>query len=192
MSPGFGPASIASMASSVICWIVGRRPSTRLKVNGFDSIRRNRVCSSPSAVKTDRGRLCTVDSMPSFQCGKPGRRSSTLTRESENSVARLFVAGDEPWRAAVPDPDPGQRPRLGQRHHVRRRGERAAGWRVPSDSRGCRRSPRLSLPVSVSDTSHSSMWMASAGQPASALRALSACSAGGFSSSRTTTPSSSR
>ena len=61
------------MQSSVICWIAGRRPSTRLKVNGFDSIRRNRVCSSASEVKTDRGRLCTVDSMPSFQCGKPGR-----------------------------------------------------------------------------------------------------------------------
>jgi len=29
------------------------------------------------------------------------------------------------------------------------------------------------LPVSVSDTSHSSMWMANAGQAASALRALS-------------------
>ena len=51
---------IASMESSVICWIAGRRPSTRLKVNGFDSIRRNRVCSSASDVNTDRGRLCTV------------------------------------------------------------------------------------------------------------------------------------
>ncbi len=86
MSAGCGPASIASMCSSVIFWIAGRRPSTRLNVNGFDSIRRNRVCSSASDVKTERGRLCTVASMPSFQCGKPGRRSSTLTRESENSA----------------------------------------------------------------------------------------------------------
>ena len=93
------------MWSSVICWIAGRRPSTRLKVNGFDSIRRNRVCSSASAVNTDRGRLCTVDNMPSFQCGKPGSRSSTLTRESE-TAPHLLVAGDEPRRAAVPDPDP--------------------------------------------------------------------------------------
>ena len=63
-----------------------RRASTRLNVNGFDSIRRNRVCSSASEVNTDRGRLFTVDSMCSFQCGKPSRRSSTLTRESENSA----------------------------------------------------------------------------------------------------------
>src|ERR1700739_2477035 len=65
--------------------MVGRKPSTRLNVKGFDNIRLNRVCSSPSAVKTDRGRLCTVDNMPAFQCGNPGTRSSTLTRESENS-----------------------------------------------------------------------------------------------------------
>src|ERR1700757_4931928 len=84
-SAGRGPASIASMWSSVIRWIVGRKPSTRLNVKGFDSIRRNRVCSSPSEVKTDRGRLCTVDNMPAFQCGNPDARSSTLTRESENS-----------------------------------------------------------------------------------------------------------
>src|ERR1700761_4588502 len=48
------------------------------------------------------------------------------------------------------------------------------------------------VPVRVSDTCHSSMWMACAGQPAAALRASSACSGGGFSLSRTTTPSSSR
>src|SRR6185312_14070293 len=64
----------------------GRSPSTRLYVNGFDSIRRNRVCSSPSEVNTDRGRLCTVASIPSFQCGNPSLRSSTLTRESENNA----------------------------------------------------------------------------------------------------------
>ena len=45
------------MHSSVTSWMAGRRPSTRLKVNGFDSIRRNRVCSSASEVNTDRGRL---------------------------------------------------------------------------------------------------------------------------------------
>ncbi len=73
------------MHSSVTFWIAGRRPSTRLKVNGRDSIRRNRVCSSASEVNTDRGRLFTVDSMCSFQCGKPGFRSSTLTRESANN-----------------------------------------------------------------------------------------------------------
>ena len=61
MSAGCGPASIASMRSSVISWMAGRRPSTRLKVNGLDSIRRNRVCSSASEVNTDRGRLFTVD-----------------------------------------------------------------------------------------------------------------------------------
>ena len=70
---------------SVTSWMAVRRPSTRLKVNGLDNIRRKRVCSSASEVKTDRGRLFTVDSMCSFQCGKPSRRSSTLTRESENS-----------------------------------------------------------------------------------------------------------
>src|ERR1700730_6624376 len=53
-------------------------------------------------------------------------------------------------------------------------------------------SETASVAVRVSDTSHSSMWMASAGQPAAALRALSACLAGGSSFSRTTTPSSSR
>jgi hypothetical protein len=37
-------------------------------------------------VNTDRGRLFTVESMCSFQCGKPSRRSSTLTRGSANSV----------------------------------------------------------------------------------------------------------
>ena len=73
------------MHSSVTSWIAERRPSTRLKVNGLDSIRRNRVCSSASEVNTDRGRLCTVESMCSFQCGKPSRRSSTLTRESANN-----------------------------------------------------------------------------------------------------------
>src|ERR1700753_2278452 len=65
--------------------MLGRSPSTRLKGNGFVNIRRYRVCSSPSEVNTDRGRLCTVDNMPAFQCGNPGTRSSTLTRESENS-----------------------------------------------------------------------------------------------------------
>ena len=74
------------MCSSVIFWIAGRRPSTRLNVNGLDSIRRNLVCSSASEVNTDRGRLCTLASIPSFQCGKPGRRSSTLTRGSANSA----------------------------------------------------------------------------------------------------------
>ena len=73
------------MHSSVTSWIAGRSPSTRLNVNGLDSIRRNRVCSSASEVNTDRGRLLTVESMCSFQCGKPSSRSSTLTRESANS-----------------------------------------------------------------------------------------------------------
>ena len=73
------------MCSSVTCWIAGRSPSTRLKVNGCDSIRRNRVCSSASEVNTDRGRLFTVDRMCSFQCGNPDFRSSTLTRESANN-----------------------------------------------------------------------------------------------------------
>src|ERR1700761_1603517 len=50
----------------------------------------------------------------------------------------------------------------------------------------------VAVPARVSDTSHSSMWMASAGQPAAALRAFSACSAGGGSLSSSTTPSSSR
>ena len=74
------------MDSSVTCWMVERKPSTRLKVNGFESIRRKRVCSSASEVKTDRGRLLTVESMCSFQCGKPSIRSSTLTRESAKSA----------------------------------------------------------------------------------------------------------
>lgn len=69
MSPGLGPASNASMWSSVICCTAGRSASTRLKVNGFDNIRRNRVCSSASEVNTERGRLYTVASIPSFQCG---------------------------------------------------------------------------------------------------------------------------
>ena len=73
------------MHSSVTFWMADRRPSTRLNVNGLDSIRRNRVCSSASEVNTERGRLSTVDSMCSFQCGKPVLRSSTLTRESANS-----------------------------------------------------------------------------------------------------------
>ena len=60
------------MCSSVICWMVGRRASTRLKVNGLDSIRRNRVCSSPSEVNTDRGPLVHRGQHVSFQCGKPG------------------------------------------------------------------------------------------------------------------------
>src|SRR6201995_4562205 len=85
MSAGFGPARIASMHSSVTCWIAGRRLSTRLKVNGLDSIRRNRVCSSASEVNTERGRLSTVESMCSFQWGKPSIRSSTLTRASANN-----------------------------------------------------------------------------------------------------------
>lgn len=58
-----------SMWSSVIFWTAGRNRSTRLKVNGLDSMRRNLVCSSASAVNTERGRLSTVASMPSFQCG---------------------------------------------------------------------------------------------------------------------------
>ena len=66
--------------------MVDRKASTRLNVNGFESIRRNRVCSSASEVNTERGRLSTVDSMCSFQCGKPSIRSSTLTRESANSA----------------------------------------------------------------------------------------------------------
>ncbi len=74
------------MHSSVIFWMAGRRPSTRRKVNGLDSIRRNRVCSSASEVNTERGRLSTVESMCSFQCGKPSMRSSTLIRESEKSA----------------------------------------------------------------------------------------------------------
>ena len=74
------------MHSSVTSWMAGRSASTRLNVNGLDSIRRNRVCSSASEVNTDRGRLFTVESMCSFQCGKPSRRSSTLTRESANSA----------------------------------------------------------------------------------------------------------
>ena len=74
------------MHSSVIFWIAGRSPSTRRNVNGLDSIRRKRVCSSASEVNTERGRLSTVESMCSFQCGKPVRRSSTLTRWSANSV----------------------------------------------------------------------------------------------------------
>lgn len=57
------------MWSSVIFCTAGRSASTRLKVNGLDSIRRNLVCSSASEVNTERGRLCTVASMPSFQCG---------------------------------------------------------------------------------------------------------------------------
>ena len=55
-------------------------------MKGFDNIRRNRVCSSASEVNTERGRLLTVDSMCSFQCGKPSLRSSTLTRGSANSA----------------------------------------------------------------------------------------------------------
>ncbi len=57
------------MCSSVIFCTAGRSASTRLNVNGFESIRRKRVCSSASEVKTDRGRVCTVASMPAFQCG---------------------------------------------------------------------------------------------------------------------------
>src|SRR6516162_8911760 len=63
---------------------------------------------------------------------------------------------------------------------------------LPIGYSGTSESVSVSLPVRVSDTSHSSMWMASAGQPAAALRALSAWSAGGFSFRSTTTPSSSR
>ena len=74
------------MHSSVTSWMAERNASTRRKVNGLDSIRRNRVCSSASEVNTDRGRLFTVESMCSFQCGKPSRRSSTLTRGSANSI----------------------------------------------------------------------------------------------------------
>ena len=74
------------MHSSVTSWITDRRPSTRRKVNGLDSIRRKRVCSSASEVNTDLGRLSTVANMCSFQCGKPSRRSSTLTRESANNA----------------------------------------------------------------------------------------------------------
>ncbi len=74
------------MHSSVIFWIAVRNPSTRRNVNGLDNILRNRVCSSASEVNTDRGRLSTVASMCSFQCGKPAIRSSTLIRESANRV----------------------------------------------------------------------------------------------------------
>ena len=40
MSPGLGPANSASMRSSAIFCTAGRSPSTRLKVKGFDNIRR--------------------------------------------------------------------------------------------------------------------------------------------------------
>src|ERR1700734_2616082 len=63
---------------------------------------------------------------------------------------------------------------------------------LPIGYSGTSETASVAVPARVSDTSHSSMWMASAGQPASALRARSACSAGGFSSSTTTTPSTSR
>src|SRR5271156_6650162 len=191
MSPGCGPASIASMCSSVTCWITGRRPSTRLKVNGFDNIRRNRVCSSASEVKTDLGRLCTVDNMPSFQCGKPGRRSSTLTRESENSVrtSSYPVMSHGVLPSQILTLDSGRAAPSSIASGGGANGQPAA---LPIGYSGASGTASIAVPVRVSDTSHSSMSMASAGQPAAALRALSACSAGGFSFSRTTTPSSSR
>ena len=37
-------------------------------------------------MNTERGRLSTVASMCSFQCGNPDLRSSTLTRGSANSA----------------------------------------------------------------------------------------------------------
>ena len=74
------------MWSSVTFCTAGRSASTRLNVNGLDNIRRNRVCSSASEVNTERGRLWTVAAIPSFQCGYPGRRSSTLARASANSA----------------------------------------------------------------------------------------------------------
>src|ERR1700730_15905290 len=189
MSPGRGPASIASMCSSVICWIAGRRPSTRLKVKGFDSIRRNRVCSSASEVKTDLGRLCTVDNMPSFQCGKPGRRSSTLTRESENNVpaSAYPVMSQGVLPPQILTLDSGRAAPSSITSGGGANGQPAAR---PNGYSGM--SETASVAVRVSDTSHSSMWMASAGQPAAALRALSSCLAGGSSFRRTTTPSSSR
>src|ERR1700733_561298 len=63
---------------------------------------------------------------------------------------------------------------------------------LPIGYSGTSETASVAVPARVSDTSHSSMWMASAGQPAAALRALSACSAGGLSLSSSTTPSSSR
>jgi hypothetical protein len=74
------------MWSSVIFCTAGRSASTRLNVNGRDSMRRKRVCSSASEVNTERGRLSTVAAIPSFQCGYPGNRSSTLARASVNST----------------------------------------------------------------------------------------------------------
>ena len=158
------------MHSSVTFWIAGRRPSTRLKVNGLDSIRRNRVCSSASEVNTERGRLSTVESMCSFQCGKPGRAVVDADPRVGEQRPRLLVAGDQPRGAAVPDPHPGQRFGLAHLEHLRRRRERAAAVR----SIGYSGTADTVSSASVSDMSHSSMSMARAGQAAAALRVSSA------------------
>lgn len=61
--------------------------------------------------------------VPVREAGHPVVDADPRIREQ---LAHLLVARDEPGRTAIPDPHPRQRPGLGQRHDVRRRGERAA------------------------------------------------------------------
>ena len=72
---------------------------------------------------------------------------------------RLFVAGDQPRGAAVPDAHPAQRCDGGEFHHLGRRRERApagALHRILRRGRGRLRGSD----VNVSDIPHSSTWMA--------------------------------
>jgi hypothetical protein len=126
ISPGFGPASMASMESSVICWIAGRRPSTRLKVNVGEHAAKPGVLLG----------ICGEHRSRAFVHRRqhalvPMRKSWPAVVDADARIGeqrpRRVVAGDQPRRAAVPDLDPRQGPNHGELHHLWWRSERAAG-----------------------------------------------------------------